>query len=203
MILYSPDDAPTPATGEPVPIAVLASGSGTNFAAIADAIAAGDLHADLRCVVYNNPGAGVVGRAEARDIPATLVDHRRFAGREAFDAAVVDALRTHEVSWVVMAGWMRVATPTLLEAFPDRILNIHPSLLPSFRGLHAVEQALDAGVKITGCTVHVVRLAVDDGPIVAQAAVPVLPDDDADSLHARIHEAEHVLYPRAIAAAIG
>ena len=200
-ILYAPplSQPAQNASAERAPrVGVLASGSGTNFEAIARAVAAGELGVELACVIYNNPGAGVAERAEHHGVPAVLVDHRGFDGRAPFDAAVVATLREHGVEWVVMAGWMRVCTPALLDAFADRVLNIHPSLLPSFRGLDAIGQALDAGVTITGCTVHLVCLDVDAGPIVAQAAVPVAPDDDHGSLHARVQEAEHALYPRAI-----
>lgn len=201
-MLVVPELAPPPAEGPPTRLAVLASGSGSNFAAIADAAASGGMPYAVCGLVYNVPGAYVATRAAERGIPARLCEHRGRRSREEFDAAVVEELRALGAEWVAMAGWMRIATPVLLDAFADRVLNLHPSLLPSFKGLHAVEQALAAGVKISGCTVHVVRPAVDDGPIVAQAAVPVLAGDDPASLVARIHAAEHVLYPRAIAVAI-
>ncbi len=192
-----------PSSTEPVRLAVLASGSGSNFAAICDAVHAGTLDVELCGLVYNNHGAFVAERAQRRGIATRFVDHREFDSREAFDAAVVLALRDFNADWVAMAGWMRIATSTLLDAFPGRILNIHPSLLPAFRGLHAVEQAIAAGVSVSGCTVHIVQMELDDGPIIAQARVPLEPGDDAASLHKRIHAAEHELYPRAIAQAIG
>ncbi|MEZ4450244.1 MAG: phosphoribosylglycinamide formyltransferase [Nannocystaceae bacterium] len=201
-MLLSPAERPPLTAAAPVRLGILASGSGSNFAAIADAAAAGDRNFTVVGVVCNVPGARVLERAADRGIPTRLVEHRAFASREAFDAAVAAALRELGAAWVAMAGWMRIATPTLLGAFPDRILNIHPSLLPAFRGMHAVEQALAAGVRIAGCTVHVVRPAVDDGPIVGQAAVPVLDGDTADALHQRIHAAEHALYPLAIERAL-
>ena len=188
-------------TRPPVRLAVLASGSGSNFAAIADAAAAARMPYEVVGLVHNKRRAYAAKRAAKRGIPATLVDHRGKS-REQFDAQVVVALRAMEVEWVAMAGWMRIATPVLLDAFPDRVLNLHPSLLPSFRGMRAVEQALELGVKITGCSVHIVRPAVDDGPIIAQAAVAVAEGDTSESLHQRIHAAEHVLYPQAIAQAI-
>ncbi|MCA9659480.1 MAG: phosphoribosylglycinamide formyltransferase [Myxococcales bacterium] len=200
-MLIAPEFDPQPWTQPPARLGVLASGSGSNFAAIADAVAAGGMPYRIAGLVYNRRDAYAAERAAKRGIPAQLVSHRGRA-REAFDAEVVAALRAMEVEWVAMAGWMRIATPVLLDAFPDRVLNLHPSLLPSFRGMRAVDQALEAGVKITGCTVHVVRPAVDDGPIVAQAAVPIAPGDTSEALHQRIHAAEHVLYPRAIAMAI-
>ena len=188
-------------SGAPVRLGVLASGSGSNFAAIADAVAAGGMPYTIAGLVYNRRQAFAATRAAERGISAELVDHRGRS-REEFDAVVVEALRAMGAEWVAMAGWMRIATPVLLDAFVDRVLNLHPSILPSFRGMRAVEQALEAGVKLSGCTVHIVRPAVDDGPIIAQAAVPILAGDTSESLHQRIHEAEHVLYPRAIAQAI-
>lgn len=180
-------------------LGILASGSGSNAQAIAEAIAQGSLAARIAVIVYNNPEAGVRLRAETLGIPAVLVNHRDFDSREAFDQAVVKVLKDFGVEWVVMAGWMRRVTDVFLAAYPQRIVNIHPSLLPSFPGVRAVEQALAYGVKITGCTVHWVTLEVDQGPIIAQAAVPVLADDTPASLHARIQTQEHRLYPRAIA----
>jgi len=180
-------------------LGILASGSGSNAQAIAEAIAQGSLAARIAVIVYNNPEAGVRLRAETLGIPAVLVNHRDFASREAFDQAVVKVLQDFGVEWVIMAGWMRRVTDVFLAAYPQRIVNIHPSLLPSFPGVRAVEQALAYGVKITGCTVHWVTLEVDQGPIIAQAAVPVLADDTPASLHARIQTQEHRLYPRAIA----
>lgn len=180
-------------------LGVLASGSGSNFAAIQAAIATGQLAARIAVVVYNNPDAYVQERAVAAGIPAVLVNHRDFRDREQCDAELVRVLKAHDVELVVMAGWLRRVTETFLAGFPGRILNIHPSLLPSFPGLHAVQQALDYGVKYSGCTVHWVTLAVDQGPIIDQIAVPVLPEDTVETLQARIQAAEHELYPRAIA----
>ncbi len=200
-MLVAPEMNVRPWTRPPVRLGVLASGSGSNFAAIADAAAAASMPYEVVGLVHNKRRAHAAKRAVKRGIQATLVEHRGKS-REFFDAQVVAALRAMEVEWVAMAGWMRIVTPVLLDAFPDRVLNLHPSLLPSFRGMRAVEQALELGVKITGCSVHIVRPAVDDGPIIAQAAVPVVAGDTSESLHQRIHEAEHVLYPQAIAQAI-
>ncbi len=188
--------------GPPPRLGILASGSGTNFDAIASEVDSGALQAEVACLVCNNPGAGAFDVAESHGIEAELVDHREFGSRKSFDERVLEELRAHDVEWVVMAGWMRLVTPEFVGAYRERILNIHPSLLPSFRGLRAVEQALEAGVKITGVTVHHVVPAVDAGPIVAQAAVPVHPDDTPDTLHARIQTQEHLLYPRGIALAV-
>lgn len=169
--------------------------------AIADAIAQGTLAATIQVVIYNNPGARVADRAQEHGIPSILLNHRDFATREALDDAIIDTVESYQAEWVVMAGWMRRVTQVLLDAFPKRILNIHPSLLPSFPGMKAVEQALAAGVKITGCTVHYVELTVDSGPIIMQAAVPVMADDTPASLQARIQTYEHQIYPAAIALA--
>jgi phosphoribosylglycinamide formyltransferase-1 len=127
-----------------------------------------------------------------------LLNHRDYKRREDLDAAIVQMMRQYEVEWIVMAGWMRIVTPVLINAFRDRIINIHPSLLPSFKGVRAVEQALEARVKITGCTVHLVRPEVDSGPILVQAAVPILPDDTPETLHARIQVQEHRILPQGI-----
>lgn len=187
--------------GEPLKLGIMASGSGTNFEAIAQAIADKQLNAQVQVVIYNNPEAKVVARAERWGIPAVLINHRNFQSREDCDAKIVETFRQHQVEWVVMVGWMRVVTPTLLDAFPKRIINIHPSLLPSFKGVRGVEQALAAGVRITGCTVHIVVPEVDSGPILIQAAVPVLPDDTPETLHARIQVQEHKIIVAGIALA--
>jgi phosphoribosylglycinamide formyltransferase-1 len=187
--------------GKPLKLGIMASGSGSNFEAVARAIASQQLNAQIQVLIYNNPGIKAVARAEKWKVPAVLLNHRDYKRREDLDTALVEVLRQYEVEWVVMAGWMRVVTPVLIDAFPDRIINIHPSLLPSFKGVRAVEQALDAGVKIAGCTVHLLRLEVDSGPILLQAAVPVLLDDTPDTLHARIQVQEHRILPQAIALA--
>lgn len=185
----------------PIQLGVMASGSGTNFEAIAQAIADQQLNAKIQVVIYNNPEAKVAARAERWDIPTVLLNHREFSSREALDTAIVATLRKYQVDWVVMAGWMRIVTNVLIDAFPDRVINIHPSLLPSFKGARAIEQAFNAGVKITGCTVHLVRLEVDSGPILMQSAVPILPEDSLQSLQARIQVQEHRIFPKAIAIA--
>jgi len=179
----------------------MASGKGSNFVAIANAIAQGQLNAEIKVVIYNKPQAQVREKAEQFGIPAILCSHRDYSTREAFDQVLVHTLKAQAVDWVVMAGWMRVVTPVLINAFPDRLINIHPSLLPSFKGINGVEQALAAGVKIAGCTVHLVRPEVDSGPILMQAAVPVLDNDTAETLHQRIQVQEHNILPRAIAIA--
>lgn len=188
-------------TGEPLRLGVMASGSGSNFEALAQSIANQDLNAQIQVMVYNVPDAKVAARADRLGVPKVLLNHREFSSREALDTAIIERFQQHQVDWVIMAGWMRVVTQVLIDAYPLRIINIHPSLLPSFPGVRAVEQALAAGVKITGCTAHFLELKVDSGPIIAQSAVPVLPDDTAETLHARIQIQEHRILPRAIALA--
>jgi phosphoribosylglycinamide formyltransferase-1 len=201
--LVSPSlDTIPPIEGEPPRVGVLASGSGTNFESIARAAKNGDLDIDLACLVCNNPDAGALTRAETFGVEALLIDHRAYPNRESFDADVLELLESFDVDWVVMAGWMRLVTGEFIDAYEGRMLNIHPSLLPSFRGLDAVGQALEAGVRITGVTVHHVVREMDAGPVVAQAAVPVFPEDDRASLHNRIQQQEHALFPRAIALAV-
>jgi len=177
----------------------MASGTGSNFVAIADAIAQHRLAAQIQLLIYNNPGAAVAERAQERHIPAHYLNHRDFSQREKFDQQIVNLLQAADVEWVVMVGWMRRITQVLLDAFPDQIINIHPSLLPSFPGMRAIEQALEHPVKISGCTVHIVRLEVDSGPILVQAAVPVHADDTPDRLHHRIQVQEHRIIVQAIA----
>ena len=187
---------------QPLQLGVMASGSGTNFEALAQAIAEGKLNAEIKVLIYNNPAAKVRSRAEKWQIPAVLIDHRQYKQqRENLDREIVATLKEYGVEWVVMAGWMRIVTQVLLTGFPNRVINIHPSLLPSFKGIRAIEQALDARVKITGCTVHLVSLEVDSGSILMQAAVPVLSDDTAETLHARVQVQEHRILPEAIALA--
>lgn len=197
--LVSPEISSAFQDAEPIKLGVMASGSGSNFEAIAQAISDRRLNAQIQVLIYNNPGAKVVDRAARWNVPTVLLNHREVESREELDRAIVETLKRHGVEWVIMAGWMRIVTPVLIAAFPDRILNIHPSLLPSFKGNRAVEQALEAGVKITGCTVHLVVPEVDSGAIIMQAAVPVLSDDTPETLQNRIHRQEHRIFPQAIA----
>lgn len=187
-----------PPADQPLRLGIMASGSGSNFETIAQAIADGKMNAKIQVVIYNNPDAKVVQRAEKFKVPAVLLNHRNFKKREELDTKIVETFQSYDVEWVIMAGWMRIITQVLLDAFPNRVINIHPSLLPSFPGIHGVEQALKAGVKVTGCTVHLACLEVDSGPIIMQAAVPILPDDTPETLHARIQIQEHIIYPQAI-----
>jgi phosphoribosylglycinamide formyltransferase-1 len=176
----------------------MASGSGSNFEALVRASRGGGLAADVVLLVVNNACCGARDRAERLGIPWRLHDHRDCGSREELDRQLASSFRDAAVDLVVMAGWMRIVTQELIDAFPDRLVNIHPSLLPSFRGVRAIEQALEAGVRISGCTAHLVSLAVDSGPILVQAAVPVRADDDALSLAARIHAQEHRILPLAV-----
>lgn len=199
--LFSPNLDSQVNIEKPLQLGVMASGSGTNFEAVAKAIAEKKLNAEIKVLIYNNPDAKVLDRARKWQIPAILIDHRQYKQREALDKEIVATFQEYNVKWVIMAGWMRIVTQVLLDGFPERVINIHPSLLPSFKGIRAIEQALAAKVKITGCTVHKVSLAVDSGEIIMQAAVPILPNDTADTLHAKIQIQEHIILPQAIALA--
>ena len=177
---------------------VLISGAGTNLQAILDRIAVGRLACTLRVVISNRPGVPGLGRAERAGVPTRVIDHRSFAGREEFDGAILAALREAEVELVLLAGFDRLITHTLIEAFPLRIMNIHPALLPAFRGLQAHAAARAYGVKIAGATVHFVDEEADHGPIILQGAVPIGPDDTEAEVRDRILAVEHEIYPTAI-----
>ncbi len=181
-----------------VNIGVLVSGSGTNLQALIDAHESGRLPARIACVISNRADAFALERAKKHGIPAIHLDHRSFSGRDEYDAALVNILHEHGVDLVVLAGFMRIVTPVLLHAFPNAVMNIHPALLPAFPGLHAQQQALEYGVKVTGCTVHFVDAGTDTGPIIVQAAVPVLEGDSVESLSHRIQIEEHRIYPEAV-----
>jgi phosphoribosylglycinamide formyltransferase-1 len=184
-------------SGKPV-IAVLVSGSGSNLQAIIDSAESGEIPGKIGVVLSNKADAYGLVRARNHGIPVEVVDHRSFGSREAFDARMVEVLRGYDVELVCLAGFMRVVTPVFLRAFPGRILNIHPALLPSFPGTHGPGQALRYGVRFSGCTVHFLDEGVDTGPIVVQAVVPVYEDDTEDALAARILKEEHRIYPLAI-----
>lgn len=176
-------------------LGVLISGNGSNLGAILDAIAEKRLDARVAVVLSNMAGAGGLARASKAGVPRVVLSHRDFEGRAAFDAEVVRVLREHDVDLVVLAGFMRIVTSVLLDAFPSRVVNIHPALLPSFAGTHGQRDALAYGVRISGCTVHLVDTGTDTGPILAQAAVAVAPDDDEAALRQRILAREHELLP--------
>lgn len=179
-------------------LGVLVSGSGSNLQSIIDRAESGLLNAEIRVTISNNPDAYALVRCEKHDIPAVVIRHQEFRTREDFDRHMIEVLKAHEVELVVMAGFMRVLTPLFLNAFPMRIMNIHPALLPAFPGTHVQQQAIDYGVKFSGCTVHFADEGVDTGPVIIQAVVPVLPRDTADTLAARILKEEHRIYPQAI-----
>jgi phosphoribosylglycinamide formyltransferase-1 len=180
-------------------VAVLISGRGSNMASLIKAARRPDYPAEIALVVSNRSDAGGLSHAEAADIPAAVVDHKAFPDRAAFENALDDLLRWRQIELIALAGFMRVFTASFVERWTGRMLNIHPSLLPLFKGLHTHAQALEAGVLVHGCTVHFVVPELDSGPIVAQAAVPVLPNDTEETLAARVLTQEHVIYPRALA----
>ena len=188
--------------GRRLRVAVLASGRGSNLQAIIDAVEAGSLHVQLVAVVSNKRDAQALERARRHRIHDVFVDPKPFTGqpdsREAYDRALLEVLHKHEVELVLLAGYMKIVTPVLIQAFENRIMNIHPSLLPSFPGLEVQKKALEHGVKLAGCTVHFVTAGVDEGPIIIQAAVPVLENDTPETLAARILVEEHRIYPRAV-----
>lgn len=179
-------------------LGVLISGNGTNLQAIIDRCETGELNAEVVCVISNKAAAFGLERARKHGIAALHLDHKSFANRNEYDAALVNCLREYKVDLVILAGFMRIVTPVLLDAFPNRVMNIHPALLPSFAGLDAQKQALEYGAKVSGCTVHFVDAGTDTGPIILQSTVPVMEDDSEETLSRRIHLEEHKLYPAAI-----
>ncbi|MCB2079894.1 MAG: phosphoribosylglycinamide formyltransferase [Novosphingobium sp.] len=179
--------------------AILISGRGSNMSSLIAASMLPDYPARIELVLSNRPDAAGLERARAADIDTAIVDHKAYETREAFDAAMLAVLEAHNIELICLAGFMRILTDEFIAHWNDRMINIHPSLLPSFKGLNTHKRVLDAGVRMAGCTVHVVRPEMDTGPIIAQAAVPVLPDDTEEALAARVLEAEHALYPRALA----
>ena len=182
-------------------VAVLASGRGSNMAALLDAAADPAFPATIDLVLSNQPDAPALDRARQRGVMAVAVDHRSFGGdRQAHERAIDNLLAEHRIQHVCLAGYMRLLTPWLVGRWAGRMLNIHPSLLPAFPGLHTHERALAAGCRVHGCTVHLVTDVMDDGPILAQAAIPILPGDTPDSLAARVLAQEHAIYPAALAA---
>lgn len=182
-------------------IGVLGSGKGSNFLALADACASGKIPADIALVLSDVETAGILAHARERNLPARFIAPGKFRTKldEEAESTFIQALRDASVDLIALAGFMRVLKGDFLRAFEGRIVNIHPSLLPSFPGLEAWKQAFDAGVKVTGCTVHFVDAGVDSGPIIGQQTVPVLDDDSPETLHQRIHSAEHELYPKCVA----
>lgn len=180
-------------------IAVLVSGSGTNLQAIIDNIKSGVLKAEIVCVISNKADAYALTRARENGIPTVLHENSAYTDRRQYDRATVEILKSYKVDLIVLAGFMRILTDVMVNAFPNSIINIHPALLPSFQGLHAQQQALDYGVRYAGCTVHFVDNGTDTGPIIMQSVVPVEQDDTEETLSARIQKAEHKTYVAAIA----
>jgi phosphoribosylglycinamide formyltransferase 1 len=181
-----------------VPIGVLISGSGTNLQSIIDAVEAKKLDAQIQLVLSNKADAYGLVRAQNHGIPTEVLEHKGFPSREAYDQTVVDLLRGRGVELVVLAGFMRLLSPVFVKAYSNRIMNIHPALLPAFPGLQGQKKAVEHGVRFSGCTVHFVNEECDEGPIIIQAVVPVFPDDTEETLAARILAHEHRIYPRAI-----
>ncbi len=179
-------------------IGVLVSGSGSNLQSIIDNIENKSLPAEIKAVISNRPDAYAITRAKKHGLPWNILEHDNFQNREEFDQELIRILKTSNVELVVLAGFMRLLTPVFLNAFPQRIVNIHPALLPSFPGIHAQKKALDYGVKFSGCTVHFIDEGIDSGPIIIQSVVPVHDDDTEDTLAARILQEEHRIYPLAI-----
>jgi len=179
-------------------VAILISGRGSNLQSLIEACAADDFPARIVGVISNNPEAYGLERARAANIPASVINHRDFSDREAFDEAIDQQLRNFKAKFICLAGFMRILDSRFVTRWRDRILNIHPSLLPSFKGLHTQERALEAGVRFTGCTVHIVRPEMDEGPIILQAALAVDPEDDADNLSEKVLKLEHIIYPEAL-----
>lgn len=182
-----------------VPIGVLVSGNGSNFQAIVDAVESGRIpEGRIACLVSNRGDAYALERARKHGIPSVVISHKDYPDRPSYDRALAEFLRSHGVNLVVMAGFMRLLSSIMVDAFPNAIMNIHPALLPSFPGLDAQKQALEYGVRYTGCTVHFVDNGTDTGPIILQAVVPILPGDTAETLSDRIHGEEHRIYPEAV-----
>jgi len=179
-------------------IAVLASGRGTNLEAILEAAARGDIAGEVALVISDRAEAQALERARRRRIEALYLNPKEYASREEYDQAMIEQLRAAQTDLVVLAGFMRLLSPLFVRTFPMQIMNIHPSLLPAFPGLDGVEQALEYGVKVTGCTVHFVDEGLDTGPVILQEAVPIIQEDTVETLHQRIHASEHRLYPAAI-----
>jgi len=181
-----------------VPLGILISGNGSNLQAIIDAIEKKRLDAEVRVVISNREDAYGLVRAQKHGVPTEIIDHRKFPSREAFDQHLIERFKDRQVELVVLAGFMRLLSADFVHAFSNRIMNIHPALLPAFPGLHVQCKAVEAGVRFSGCTVHFVNEECDQGPIIIQAVVPVFPDDSEESLSARILKEEHRIYPKAV-----
>lgn len=179
-------------------IAIFASGRGTNFSAIARAVKKGNIKANLSLLVCDNPGAGAIGRAKRQGIKVALVKRKNFATKRDFEAKIIEHLEANKIDLIVLAGFMRMLSPEFVQRYKNRILNIHPALLPSFKGTEGIHDAFNYGIKVTGVTVHFVDEEMDHGPIVLQRQVKIEEDDTLDSLEAKIHKIEHKIYPEAV-----
>lgn len=179
-------------------IAVFVSGNGTNLQAIIDAVSRGDIKCDIKLVVSNNKDAYALTRAKKNGIETFVLDHKSFKSREEYDKEIIKQLERKKIDLVVLAGFMRLVSPYFLRKYQNRMINVHPALLPSFKGTHGIKDAFEYGVKVTGVTVHLVDEELDHGPIILQEAVPVKEDDTMETLEEKIHKIEHKLYPRAI-----
>lgn len=188
----------TPDAPERSRIVILISGSGSNMTAIADAVKAGDIDADIAAVICNRPDAAGIQKARDRDLETAVLDHKQYGSREAFDSAMMELIDSYHPDLVVLAGFMRILTPDFVAHYHGRMLNIHPSLLPKYQGLHTHQRALEAGETEHGVTVHFVTEELDGGPIAVQAVVPVFDGDDENSLQKRVQIQEHVIYPIAV-----
>lgn len=188
----------TPDAPERSRIVILISGSGSNMTAIADAVKAGDIDADIAAVICNRPDAAGIQKARDRDLETAVLDHKQYGSREAFDSAMMELIDSYHPDLVVLAGFMRILTPDFVAHYHGRMLNIHPSLLPKYQGLHTHQRALEAGETEHGVTVHFVTEELDGGPIAVQAVVPVFDGDDESSLQKRVQIQEHVIYPIAV-----
>ncbi|MEK3889745.1 phosphoribosylglycinamide formyltransferase [Bacillus sp. FSL K6-3431] len=184
-------------------IAVFASGTGSNFQAIIDAVTANKLHVDVALLVCDRPNAEVVVKAELAEVPVFAFEPKQFTSKAAFEQEIIHQLEQNDVEFIVLAGYMRLVGPTLLTAFANKIINIHPSLLPAFAGKDAIGQAVQAGVKITGVTIHFVDEGMDTGPIIAQKAVELADEDELSDVTRKIHEIEHIFYPETLEKLLG
>tara|TARA_B100000965_G_scaffold404998_1_gene437476 strand:- start:2114 stop:2755 length:642 start_codon:yes stop_codon:yes gene_type:complete len=198
MNLISPFISEFPKFSPTINIAVLASGNGSNFEHVIKSIKNKQLNAKISILIVNNPNCLAINKAIKHNIPYVILDHRNYDSRFEHDKEIVNKLNAYNVELVVMAGWMRIAGETLIDEFKNRLINIHPSLLPSFKGIDAIQQAIDNEVTITGCTVHYVLKEVDSGSIIIQAAVPIMNEESKDSLKKRIQDMEHKILPLAI-----
>ncbi|WP_320667723.1 phosphoribosylglycinamide formyltransferase [Prochlorococcus sp. MIT 1307] len=193
--LISPLEIKFPKFTPKLNLAVMASGEGSNFEALVHATRGKLLDATISILIVNNPNCNAINKAKKLNVPFTIINHKEYRNREQLDCEIINRLKNLSIDGIIMAGWMRIVTNVLIKAYPDRIINIHPSLLPSFPGINAIEQALKEKVCITGCSVHLVREKVDNGPILIQAAVPVLTSDNKITLSRKIQIQEHRILP--------